>query len=79
VTAVIGLGAGREGIEIVGMHFSAKFGELILLIFGFVFFFVDTSLFFEEVVDTASPALFRTFLKTKNHQLTPMLSWVGIS
>jgi hypothetical protein len=47
------------------MHFGTKFGELILLIFGFVFFFIDTSLFFEEGVNTASPALARTFLESK--------------
>jgi hypothetical protein len=73
VTAVIGLCAGREGIEIIGVHFGTKFGELILLIFGFVFFFINTSLFFEEGVNTASPALARTFLEIKNHGLAPIL------
>jgi hypothetical protein len=65
VTAVIGLCAGRQSIEIIRVHFGTKFGELILLIFGFVFFFIDTSLFFEEGVNTASPALARTFLESK--------------
>jgi hypothetical protein len=76
VTAVIGLGPGRQGIEIVGMHFGTEFGELILLVLGFVFFFVDTGLFFEERVYTASPALARTFLEKKDHALMLVLQLI---
>jgi hypothetical protein len=44
------------------VHFCAEVGKLILIFFGFILLFVNTSLFFKERRDTASSALARATL-----------------
>jgi hypothetical protein len=62
VTAIICFGAGRQLIEIVGVHFCTELGELVLVIFGLIFLLVDTGLFIDERVERTTSALARASL-----------------
>jgi hypothetical protein len=62
VAAVICFGTSGQLIEVVGVHLCTELGEFVLVVFGFIFLFVDTGLFIDERVEGTASALAGTSL-----------------
>lgn len=55
MSAVIRFRTDRQSIQVVWMCLRTEFAQFILVFFRFIFALIDTSLFFEERMNTAPP------------------------